>query len=62
LIRSFFVDAAYISREARYRLLFDLAWDNHGLILNLNEIPDDMLQLMARWRNDKVEEENQNRK
>jgi len=58
LIWSFFVSAAKMSREARYQLLFELAWDNHGLTLNLNDIPDDMLQLIAYWRNDKVEQEN----
>jgi len=47
-----------MSREARYRLLFDLAWDNHGLTLQLNDIPDSILQLILQWRNEKVEAEN----
>jgi hypothetical protein len=47
-----------MSREARYRLLFELAWDNHGLTLVLNDIPDDMLQQISGWRNEKVEIEN----
>ena len=47
-----------MSREARYRLLFELAWDNHGLHLVLNDIPDDILREMAQWRNAKVEQEN----
>lgn len=47
-----------MSREARYRLLFDLAWDNHGLTLVLNDIPDDILQQLASWRNERVEMEN----
>ena len=51
-----------MSREARYRLMFDLAWDNHGLTLQLDTVPDDMLRLIARWRNEKVEIENQQSK
>ncbi len=47
-----------MSREARYRLLFELAWDDHGLTLVLNDIPDDILYQMANWRNEKVEMEN----
>lgn len=47
-----------MSREARYRLLFELAWDNHGLTLALNSVPDDMLRLITEWRNEKVEIEN----
>jgi hypothetical protein len=47
-----------MSREARYRLLFELAWDDHGLTLVLNDIPDDMLQQISAWRNEKVEIEN----
>jgi len=39
-----------------------LAWDNHGLNLNLNDVPDDMLQLIAQWRNEKVEAENAQQK
>ena len=50
-----------MSREARYRMLFDLAWDNHGLTLELNDIPDSILTLMAHWRNEKVEAENARR-
>jgi hypothetical protein len=47
-----------MSREARYRLLFDLAWDNHGLTLDLAKVPDSMLKLMLEWRNERVEAEN----
>ena len=46
-----------MSREARYRLLFNLAWDNHGLTLQLNDVPDQMLELIAQWRNEKVDSE-----
>lgn len=38
--------------------MFELAWDNHGLTMSLNGIPDHMLQLIAGWRNEKVEIEN----
>ncbi len=40
------------------KLLFELAWDNHGLTLVLNDIPDDLLHLIVAWREEKVEIEN----
>jgi len=48
-----------MSREARYRLMFELAWDDHGLTLALNDLPDEILNRIAEWRNEKVEAENQ---
>lgn len=47
------------SREARYRTMFDLAWDGKGLILDLDKVPDHILNLMVNWRNAKVEAENE---
>lgn len=47
-----------MSREARYRLMFELAWDNHGLTLQLDNVPDQILNLILQWRNEKVEAEN----
>ena len=47
-----------MSREAHYRLLFDLAWDNHGLTLDISRVPDPILQLFVQWRNERVEAEN----
>lgn len=46
-----------MSREARYRTLFNLAWDNHGLTLVLNDVPDAILKQMVQWRNEAVEAE-----
>lgn len=39
-------------------MLFELAWDNHGLTLDLTHIPDDILRQIVDWRNEKVEAEN----
>lgn len=47
------------SREARYRVMFDLAWDGKGLIIDLAKVPDHILNLMVNWRNAKVEAENE---
>lgn len=58
LIRSFFVKAAESSRENRYRLMFNLARQNEGLVLILNDIPDDILHLMVQWHNEAAETAN----
>ena len=50
---------AYQDILDRYRILFELAWDNHGLVLNLNTIPNWVLPKLIEWRNHKVEEENE---
>jgi hypothetical protein len=49
-----------MSREARWKTIFNMAWgsDSKGLTINLAEVPDDILKLMVDWRNDRVEEEN----
>jgi hypothetical protein len=59
LARSFFVEAARISREDRYKVLFEMAWDGKGLTLELSQVPDDILRMMIHWRNEKVEAENE---
>ncbi len=41
--------------------MFELAWGSggeKGLVLILNDIPDDVLREMIGWRNEKVEQEN----
>ena len=50
-----------MSREARWKTIFDMAWgsESKGLVINLAEVPDDILKLMIDWRNDRVEEENE---
>lgn len=58
MTKTFFVRQSRLDREAKYRLIFDLAWDDKGMIVNLDELPDDILQLFLRWRNERVEEEN----
>lgn len=47
-----------MSREARYHTMFNLAWDNHGLTMVLNDVPDDIIKQMIQWRNEAVEAEN----
>ena len=39
-------------------MLFDIAWDGKGLILNLTEWPDDLLEHLVVWRNERVEQDN----
>ncbi len=48
-----------MSREDHYRVLFELAWDGKGLVLDLHRVPTDILKLMILWRNEKVERENE---
>jgi len=41
--------------------LFELAWGSggeKGLVLVINDLPDDVLREMIVWRNEKVEQEN----
>ena len=58
---SFFVEASLLSREARWKAIFEMAWgsEGKGLVINLAEVPDDILNLMTGWRNEKVEAENE---
>lgn len=39
--------------------MFDLAWNSKGLTLNLNNVPDYILDLMVGWANEKIEAANQ---
>jgi hypothetical protein len=36
-----------------------LAWDGKGLVLDLGQVPDEILDEMVKWRNEKVERENE---
>jgi len=49
-----------MSREARWKTLFEMAWssEDKNLTINLAEVPDAILTQMIQWRNDRVEEEN----
>lgn len=38
--------------------MFELAWDEKGMVFNLDNVPDDMLKLIVQWRNERVQEEN----
>jgi len=38
--------------------MFDLAWNGKGLILNLREVPDQFLEQMVGWANEKIEAQN----
>lgn len=40
--------------------MFHLAWDGKGCVIDLTKVPDDMLKLFVRWRNEKVTEEAEN--
>lgn len=38
--------------------MFDLAWDNRGLTVNLTDLPSWALQMFLEMRNKRIEEEN----
>jgi hypothetical protein len=44
--------------EARWRMLFDLAWNSKGLVVDISRCPDNILLKMVDWRNEAVENEN----
>jgi hypothetical protein len=35
-----------------------LAWDGKGLVLDLTQVPDEILEDLIQWRNEKVDREN----
>jgi hypothetical protein len=39
--------------------MFQLAWDEKGMVFNLENIPDDMLKRIVEWRNERVKQENE---
>lgn len=39
--------------------MFTLAWDDKGMVFNLENVPDDMLKKVVEWRNERVREENE---
>lgn len=43
--------------EHRWKLIFDLAWDQTGLTIDLQKVPDLILEKFVTWRNEKVEAE-----
>lgn len=36
-----------------------MAWDGKGLVTDLNNLPDYVLDLFTEWRNERVTEENE---
>ncbi len=38
--------------------MFQLAWDEKGMVFNLENVPDDILKKLVEWRNERVNEEN----
>jgi hypothetical protein len=52
------VEEARLRREARWKLLFSLAWDGKGIVLDATQIPDDLMDQLVEWRNECVEREN----
>lgn len=38
--------------------MFDLATNSKNLTLNLNDIPDQYLEMMVEWNNERIEEHN----
>lgn len=46
----------------RWRMMFDLAWNARGgLIINLERVPDHILEYMVAWANDYIEQGNSER-
>jgi len=39
--------------------MFTLAWDDKGMVFNLENVPDDMLKKIVEWRNERVQEDNE---
>lgn len=60
-MRTFFAQAAWDRLEARWRQMFDLAWDGKGFTIALEHVPDRVLNLFTIWRNERVEAENAQR-
>lgn len=42
--------------------MFQLAWDEKGMVFNLENVPDDILKKLVDWRNERVNEENERAK
>jgi hypothetical protein len=42
--------------------MFQLAWDEKGMVFNLENVPDEILKLLVYWRNEKIQEENERAK
>ena len=42
--------------------MFQLAWDEKGMVFNLEQVPDDILKKLVVWRNERVAEENERAK
>jgi len=42
--------------------MFQLAWDEKGMVFNLENVPDDILKRLVEWRNERVQEENERSK
>lgn len=43
--------------EHRWKLIFNLAYDDTGLVCDLRGVPDNILEKFVTWRNEKVEAE-----
>lgn len=39
--------------------MFQLAWDEKGMVFNLENVPDDMLKKIVEWRNERIDAENE---
>lgn len=52
------MQSACLAREARWKNLFELAWDGKGFTIQIDKVPDDILDLFIVWRNERVEENN----
>jgi len=46
------------SSEHRWELIFNLAWEDNGFVVDLTKVPDHVLDNFLIWRNRKVDEEN----
>ena len=59
---SFFAQASSQSHEQVWRQRLDLAWAGKGLFINLSEVPDQILDQMVGWVNQKIDQENEQNK
>ena len=60
LTRTFFVQAAEQTLDARYQKIFALAWLGKGFVIDLSSVPDHVMDLFMELANKKISEENQN--
>lgn len=49
---------SHLSSEERWRLRFDLAWANRGMIIDLGPLDDHILEWLVSWAEEAIKKEN----